>query len=47
MNIQKLSGQFLLAAFKDYLIYDEIYDFVECFIPLQESKEEIIYYIQS
>lgn len=47
MNIQKLSGQFLLAAFKDYLIYDEIYDFAECFTPTHESQQEIIYYIQS
>lgn len=47
MNIQKLSGQFLLAAFKDYLIYDEIYDFVECFTPTHESRQEIIYYIQT
>lgn len=47
VNIQKLSGQFLLAAFKDYLIYDEIYDFVECFTPTYESRQEIIYYIQT
>lgn len=45
MNIQKQSGQFLLAAFKDYLIYDEIYDFVECYSPIREAKSEIIYYI--
>ena len=47
MNIQKLSGQFLLAAFKDYLIYDEIYDFMECFTPTYESQQEIVCYIQS
>ena len=46
MTIQTLTGQLLLASFKDYLIYDEVYDFVECFTGLHDSRKEIIHYIQ-
>jgi len=37
-NIQKYTGKMLTAVFKDYLIYDDIYEFLEASFSLLESK---------
>lgn len=35
-------GKMLTAVFKDYLIYDDVYDFVEELHPLRESQKSIV-----
>ena len=34
----------MTAVFKDYLIYDDVYDFVDKFHPLEEGKKSIMLY---
>ena len=43
-NIQQLTGKLLTAVFKDYLIYDDIFEFVQCYWPQCESNKYIIKY---
>lgn len=38
-NLQKLNGKMLMAVFKDYLIFDDIYEFLENFNKASQSKD--------
>ena len=43
-NIQKYTGKMLTAVFKDYLIYDDIYEFLEGWFSVKESKQIVFNY---
>jgi len=43
-NIQKKTGKLLTAVFKDYLIFDDIFEFVQCYWPVEDSKKYIAKY---
>ena len=38
-NLQKCMGKMLTAIFKDYLIYDDIYEFMEKYYKSKSSSE--------
>lgn len=41
-NLQKSMGKMLTAVFKDYLIQDDVYEFLDKFNHLSSSKEAIV-----
>lgn len=36
-NLQQLTGKMLTAVFKDFLIFDDIFEFVQCYWPTLDS----------
>ena len=43
-NIHLLTGKLLTAVFKDYLIYDDIFEFVQCYWNTADSQKYIVKY---
>ena len=43
-NLQQLTGKLLTAVFKDFLIFDDIFEFVQCFWPTIDSAKYIVKY---
>lgn len=39
-----LTGKLLTAVFKDYLIYDDIFEFVQCYWNAADSQKYIAKY---
>lgn len=46
-NIQKYTGKMLTAVFKDYLIYDDIYEFMEGLYHFQDCVDAISQYAKN
>ena len=46
-NLQKCMGKMLTAIFKDYLIYDDIYEFMEKYYKTKTSEDFIKKYAQN
>lgn len=46
-NLQKYTGKMLTAVFKDYLIYDDIFELLEQCIDFESSKTLLARYIQN
>lgn len=43
-NLQQLTGKLLTAVFKDFLIFDDIFEFVQCYWTANDSSKYIIKY---
>lgn len=43
-NFQQLTGKLLTAQFKDFLIYDDIFEFLQSFWTIEESQKYILKY---
>ena len=43
-NLQQLTGKLLTAVFKDFLIFDDIFEFVQCYWPAVDSTKYIVKY---